>query len=578
MSDLRDFTGKNRRFTGTDSVQLPKGTTGERVASGSSDKGKIRYNTTTELAEYYNGTEWKPIDSPPTVTSVSPSEVESADGGNTTFTITGGNFQSGATVKFIGNDGTEVTADSVTIDSSSQITAVETSNSFANAKEPYDVKITNASGLSAELADSINVDNPVTWSTSAGSLGTIAEDATGTHFTVSATDADSDTITYSETTSVLSGAGLTLDSSTGAISGDPTDGQNTYNFTLRASAGGKTADRAFSITVEASPTGGTVTNYTYSSQGYKVHTFTSSGSFVLPSSKSVDILVTAGGGSGGGGQASNHGAGGGAGGVVFRAAKTLNAATYTVTVGGGGSWSDSRKDGEDGGNSVFTGDGYTLTGEGGGGGSGLGNTGQNTSLMAGGSGGGAGRDAGNRAGGVATQGNGGDGSATGYGNDGGVATGTGCTSGGGGGGAGGVGQNGCYDCQTARQGTCSEGGVGVTNFINTSTAETAAMLYSAQIGTNSSNQLVSGLGSNPGTIYIAGGGGASYEVDTASNLPPGGIGGGGRGGSRYPNGGGQQGSVGLTNTGGGGGAGQRYNNGGQGANGAAGHVIIRYTT
>ena len=134
MSDIRDFSGKNRKFTGTDSIELPKGTTGERVASGSGDKGKIRYNTTTELAEYYNGTEWKPIDSPPTVTAVSPAEVASADGGNTTFTITGGNFQSGATVKFIGDDGTEVTADTVTIDSSSQITAVETSNSFANAK------------------------------------------------------------------------------------------------------------------------------------------------------------------------------------------------------------------------------------------------------------------------------------------------------------------------------------------------------------------------------------------------------------------------------------------------------------
>ena len=31
MADLRDFTGKNRRFTGTDSVTVTGGTTGERV-------------------------------------------------------------------------------------------------------------------------------------------------------------------------------------------------------------------------------------------------------------------------------------------------------------------------------------------------------------------------------------------------------------------------------------------------------------------------------------------------------------------------------------------------------------------
>jgi len=572
MSDIRDFTGKNRKFTGTDSIVLPKGATGSRV---NTTGGQLRYNTTTNLAEYYNGTEWKPIDSPPTVTGVTPGEVASADGSTTSFAITGGNFQSGATVKFIGNDGTEVTAGTVTVNSSSSITAVEASSSFANAKEPYDVKITNASGLSASLDDSINVDNAPTWTTAAGSLGSIQEDATGTHFTVAATDADGDTVTYSETTSVLSGAGLSLDSANGAISGDPTDGQATYNFTLRATANSKTADRAFSITVNAVPIGGTISTYTYSSTTYKVHTFSSSGSFTLPSGKTVDILVTAGGGAGGGGQASNHGAGGGAGGVVWRAGKALNDATYTVTVGGTQAWLDSQTYGNTGNNSVFTGDGYTLTANGGGGGSGT--SGATPSTSNGGSGGGAGRDAGNNAAGSATQGNGGDGSATGYGNAGGQALGTGCTSGGGGGGAGGVGQNGCYDCQTARQGTCSAGGVGITNFINTSTAETAAMLWSAQIGTNSSNQLVTGLGSNPGTIYIAGGGGSSYEVDNVGELPPGGAGGGGRGGSRYPNGGGQQGTSGLTNTGGGGGAGQRYNNGGQGGGGAAGHVIIRYT-
>ena len=53
MSDLRDFTGKNRRFTGTVGERISKGTTGERdTAFG---KGTIRFNTTTNLMEYYEG-------------------------------------------------------------------------------------------------------------------------------------------------------------------------------------------------------------------------------------------------------------------------------------------------------------------------------------------------------------------------------------------------------------------------------------------------------------------------------------------------------------------------------------------
>jgi hypothetical protein len=105
------------------------------------------------------------------------------------------------------------------------------------------LKLENTSGLSATLASQINVDTSPSWSTASGSLATIYEDATGTHFTVSATDPDGDTVSYSETGSVLSGAGLSLNSSTGAITGDPTDVSDYNNFTLRATANSKTADR-----------------------------------------------------------------------------------------------------------------------------------------------------------------------------------------------------------------------------------------------------------------------------------------------------------------------------------------------
>ena len=85
-------------------------------------------------------------------------------------------------------------------------------------------------------------------------------------------------------------------------------------------------------------TGGTVTT----SGNYKIHTFTSSGTFTVTAVNSggtVDSLVVAGGGGGG----SYIGGGGGAGGMRT-SQKTLSAQGYTITVGAGGG---SRADGTD---------------------------------------------------------------------------------------------------------------------------------------------------------------------------------------------------------------------------------------
>ena len=95
-------------------------------------------------------------------------------------------------------------------------------------------------------------DNPV-WSTAAGSLGTIAGGFSGTVATVAATG---DTVTFSETTNVLtngSQANCSLNSSTGAITttdfGGSSTSATTYSFTLRATdAQGQTADRNFTLT------------------------------------------------------------------------------------------------------------------------------------------------------------------------------------------------------------------------------------------------------------------------------------------------------------------------------------------
>ena len=93
------------------------------------------------------------------------------------------------------------------------------------------------------------MDTSPTWTTSSGSLGTIFSNDTGNHFTIQASDAYGDTISYSETATVLSGQNLTINSSTGVISGDPTDvgSDTTLSFTGRATANSKNVDRAFSI-------------------------------------------------------------------------------------------------------------------------------------------------------------------------------------------------------------------------------------------------------------------------------------------------------------------------------------------
>jgi hypothetical protein len=296
------------------------GTTGTRVATGTSAQrgstaGQLRFNSDTGLAEYYDGSQFKAIDVPPTVTAISPTEVASLDGGDATFTITGTNFQNGIVVKFIGNDGTSVTASPVTVNSNTSITAVAPNSSFSNSKEPYDIQVINTNNLSGNLNNQIYIDNTVSWNTASGTIASINTVSTGTHATVSATDPDGDTVSYSETGgTVLSTAGLTLNSATGAISGTPNSG-GTLNFTLRATANSKTADRAFSITVI---------------EAYN-----------------ADFLVVAG---GGGGAAYHYAGGGGAGGYrsSYNSESSGGGASaetslifepsivYTITVGAGG--------------------------------------------------------------------------------------------------------------------------------------------------------------------------------------------------------------------------------------------------
>ena len=242
--------GTSSFMKGSDGVGISTATTTTRNALSGVRPGQIIFNHTTNLMEYYNGTSWVAIDTPPTINSITPTEVESAAGGNITFTINGARFSIGVIVQFVSNTGITLNASSTTRVNANQLTAVIARNSFVNAQEPYDVKVTNASGLATTLEDQINVDNAPTWNTSAGTIATIDDLDTGTHATLSASDAEGDTISYSISSGSLP-AGTSLNSSTGAISGDPNNvsSSTTSSFNARATAGGKTADRTFNIIV-----------------------------------------------------------------------------------------------------------------------------------------------------------------------------------------------------------------------------------------------------------------------------------------------------------------------------------------
>ena len=169
-----------------------------------------------------------------------------------------------------------------------------------------------------------------------------------------------------------------------------------------------------------SATGGTESTYTSGGVTYKVHTFTSSGTFTAGSSGSVDVLLVAGGGAGG----HRHAGGGGAGGVIASANKSLYAGSFTIVVGGGGYTAFGGVDltGPSGSNTTA----FGLTAVGGGGGGPNNNNG-----VSGGSGGGGGERSTSGGSGTAGQGNSGGGSgSSGYGGS------------GGGGGAGASGTNG----------------------------------------------------------------------------------------------------------------------------------------
>jgi hypothetical protein len=493
----------NTEIAGTEAARMPVGTTAQRANEQSGD---IRFNSTLSLMEYYDGTGWKSIDSAPVVSSISPDNIADTDN-DVDITITGSFFASGATVKAIGSDASEISAGTVTFNSSTELVANFDGTSFSDALEDYDIQVTNISGLSGTLADSLAVNASPAWTVASGSLGTIYDAGrTGISITTGATDDEGATLTYALDSGSLP-SGLSLNTSTGAITGDATavGSDTTSTFTLSVTDGTNTATRNYSITVK-SPT---ITSYTS----------TGSGTFSVPSGVSaLDVLVVAGGGSGG----TEHAGGGGAGGLIYRPAFPVTpGGSVSYTVGAGGPETTQNRTGGQGpalGEAGYNGQDSsfgTLTAKGGGGGGvfygGRSQPQPHWTGNPGGSGGGGavvdGSGAGASAGSATQPQQPGDSGSYGFGNAGAAGnsqTDPGSWSGGGGGGAGSAGvrnvTTGPSGNAVTGQSTYGAGGVGKQYDISGS------------------------------QTYYAGGGGGGGSGNSGSTHPSGGLGGGGAGG------------------------------------------------
>ena len=241
---------------------IPTGNTAGRTGLNTSS-GDFRLNTQTDKIEYYSGSEWVNVGvSQPLINNITPTTFNGAAG--TSITIIGNNFVSGANVHFVSSaNGSVTAAGSVAFNSVTQLTAVTPALTVAG--EPYGIRVTNPDGGMTLLEASLDAGSAPAWSTPAGSLVTgVLKEVAMPAIGVTATDADGQAITYSETTDILTGTGsgkmgLTLigtGSTAGIITGTaPSVGSDTtFNFTIRAAdTAGNNTDRAFSIGVISAP-------------------------------------------------------------------------------------------------------------------------------------------------------------------------------------------------------------------------------------------------------------------------------------------------------------------------------------
>ena len=238
----------NAVFDG-DFVKVPSGTTAQRPITPNA--GYLRHNTTLGKIEQYDGNDWKPIDISPTVSSISNASIPESDNAYA-LTITGDNFDSGATVVAIGQDGSTINPSSTSRTNAQELVATFDGSGFDDAQEPYDIKVINPSGISITFANSLNLNATPSWVSDASPtvLSDIIQSDSISSLSVSATDPESGTLSYSISSGSLP-TGVTLNAD-GTITGTPSGGSyasggESFTPTIQATDGSNTITRTFNI-------------------------------------------------------------------------------------------------------------------------------------------------------------------------------------------------------------------------------------------------------------------------------------------------------------------------------------------
>jgi len=227
------------------------------IASGGFNKMIIIGGTVSDVLSFsYKTTftsvaETSEITTGPVILSTTPLSLPNV---NSSTTVTGLNFATDITATFTGTDNLVRNAKSVVRGSANSL-VVTRPDVMPVTYSPYTLTVTNPSvsyqptGSNAHTISVTAGVNPI-WVTAAGPLSTaITTSAYST--TVSATDADGgSSLTYAVTSGALP-TGITLNSTTGVISGTAPIGSNgSYSFAITATdSGGNTTSRSFSIPV-----------------------------------------------------------------------------------------------------------------------------------------------------------------------------------------------------------------------------------------------------------------------------------------------------------------------------------------
>ena len=239
--------------TSTGHFDVPAGTTAQRPVSPNS--GYVRFNTDLDQLEQYTiENSWQGIAPPPAITATDVDNLKETDT-TQTVVITGQNFDAGATAYLVDANGSIKNPTTSVRNSSSQITITYSGGDVLDGAvaEPLSVKVSNASGLAAELSQAITIDATPVWNTSNVSpITTVVEDVVMTPFQLSATDPEGNSVSYSLDTGAFP-TGVSLNS-TGQISGTPNAGGTysssgvNHNVTITADdSTGNTTNKTFTI-------------------------------------------------------------------------------------------------------------------------------------------------------------------------------------------------------------------------------------------------------------------------------------------------------------------------------------------